>query len=147
MVKSIIKGVAEELGELGKKTGETVVEQAKESGKDFVKAFIGMADVASVSPEEYARKEQKQLEKDQKNLAFIRKNLKEQAIIPQEKPPSVFEQKKQEEIFRKQRQAELVKQKQQQQLPAAKPKQKRGSLFAFKKRKEAHVEMGKSTGE
>lgn len=146
MADSIVKGVAEEIGELGKKTGQTVVKEVKETGKGFVKAFIGMADAPSVSREEFLQKNAKQTTQDQKKLANIRRSLQKMSAAPQTEP-SLFEQKKQEEIWKKQRQVELVKQKQLQQLPKIASKTPRGNLLAVKKRKEAHVEMGKTPGQ
>lgn len=147
MADSVIKGVAEELGELGKKTGETLVKEVKESGKDFVKAFIGMSDASSVTKEEFLKKKVQQSGEDQKKLAAIRRNLPGQMSTPATGEQSLFEQKKQEEIAKKQRQTEMAKQKQAMQLPQTGSRPRRGSLLAFKKRKQNQVEMGKSPGQ
>ena len=147
MVKTIIRGVIEEIKELATDTGKTVAKQPSETAKQVFRGMIGMTNASSLPEDEYARKQKDQLEKDQKELAERRKRLKELMIVKKEPEPSDYEKAKQEEVYKKQRQAELAKQKQMQQLPTIAPKAQRGSLLAFKKRKVSHIETGKTPGQ
>lgn len=147
MVKTIIKGVLEEIKELGKDTIKEGAKEVKKMPLIPMDELLGMKGAKSLPEEEYAQKQKEQLENDKKKLAEMRKRLKEQMMVPKEPEPTLFEKAKQEEVWKKQRQVELAKQKQMQQLPTIVPKAQRGSLLAFKKRKVSHVETGKTPGQ
>lgn len=147
MVKTIIKGVVEEARELATATVNAVAKQPSETADQIFRGVIGMPDAKSLPEAVYAKKQQENLKKDQKDLAEKRKRLRELMTLPQRPEPSVFEKAKQEEIAKNKQQGELAKQKQMQALPVMTQRPQRGDIRATQRRKVAHIETGKMPGQ
>lgn len=151
MVKSIIKGVSEELGELVKETGrEVVVNQPKEVAKSLFPEMINATGMKQMNPEEQAKKTAEDEVEKKAAEARLRSILHSQQQRPAQgetQEPTVFEKQKREQLLEQERKAKQLQEEEKNRLPTMSQRSRRGSAFAVRKRQQAHVEMGKTPGQ
>lgn len=145
MADSIIKGVLEEVGELVKDTGkEVLVKQPKEAVKSIFPEIINSTGMTPMSPEEQAKKT---AEEEAKKARLRRILHGQQQAPPTTEQLTPYKEREREDTLKKQQQAKMLGEQQRKELRPTPSREKRGSAFIVQKRKEAHVEMGKTPGQ